>query len=157
MFGTSCCHTLSQSTCIRKSMVRRTLILLIVCLWGLPLAISASGTETSETFAKAVVVPQISDRIVLDGRLDEVEWRGAVSITDFQQFSPGNGEPPQNRPNSYLRSMTIIFTSAFVLRILIRPVLSARSSFRDRLSGTTIMRKSCSILSMIDGQVIFFS
>lgn len=104
MFGTRCCHTLSQSTCTRKSMMWRTLILLIVCLWKLPLAISASGTETPETFAKAVVVPQISDRIVLDGRLDEVEWRGAVSITDFQQFSPGNGEPP-SEPTEFLLAL----------------------------------------------------
>lgn len=37
----------------------------------------------------------------IDGRLDEPQWRTAVRITDFEQWSPGNGAPP-TEPTAFL-------------------------------------------------------
>jgi len=79
-------------------------ISLIFFLGGVSLAVSAAATESSAHSAKSVVVPQLADRIELDGRLDEIEWRGAVRITDFQQFSSGNGEPP-SEPTEFLLAL----------------------------------------------------
>ncbi|NDF86703.1 MAG: hypothetical protein EB102_09330 [Gammaproteobacteria bacterium] len=54
-------------------------------------AAQVEGAEPSTFVPKSVVVPKISNRIELDGRLDDAEWQDAVKITDFQQFSPRNG------------------------------------------------------------------
>ncbi|MBU6377825.1 MAG: hypothetical protein KJS95_04770, partial [Gammaproteobacteria bacterium] len=47
----------------------------------------ASGTEAFKP--KSIVVPQIATTIKLDGVIEADEWRDAVRITDFEQFSPG--------------------------------------------------------------------
>ncbi|MBM4213228.1 MAG: hypothetical protein FJ179_05870, partial [Gammaproteobacteria bacterium] len=76
----------------------------MIFLCGLALAAPLAGAEQSTFSPKSVVVPQISGRIELDGRLDEAEWQDAVKITDFQQFSPGNGEPP-SEPTEFLLAL----------------------------------------------------
>ncbi len=76
--------------------------LIFVC--GLMFAAQVEGAEPSTFVPKSVVVPKISNRIELDGRLDDAEWQDAVKITDFQQFSPGNGEPP-SEPTEFLLAL----------------------------------------------------
>ncbi|MBM4212606.1 MAG: carbohydrate binding family 9 domain-containing protein [Gammaproteobacteria bacterium] len=76
----------------------------LIFLCGLALAAALAAAEQSTFSPKSVVVPQISGRIELDGRLDEAEWQDAVKITDFQQFSPGNGEPP-SEPTEFLLAL----------------------------------------------------
>jgi hypothetical protein len=80
----------------------RALLLIFVC--GLSLAAQLEGAEQPAFSPKSVVVPKISGRIELDGRLDDTEWQEAVKITDFQQFSPGNGEPP-SEPTEFLLAL----------------------------------------------------
>jgi len=80
----------------------RALLLIFVC--GLSLAAQLEGAEQPAFSPKSVVVPKISGRIELDGRLDDTEWQEAVKISDFQQFSPGNGEPP-SEPTEFLLAL----------------------------------------------------
>ena len=72
--------------------------LAIPAAWSAP----ASGTEAFKP--KSIVVPQITTKIRLDGAIEADEWRDAVPITDFEQFSPGSGEPP-TEPTEFLLAM----------------------------------------------------
>ncbi len=50
---------------------------------------------------KTVDAPRITQKIHIDGRLDEPVWRDAARITDLTQFAPGNGLPP-TEPTEFL-------------------------------------------------------
>ena len=64
----------------------------------------ALAAEANDFTRKSVTVPQLATRIELDGVIDDSEWRDAVRITDFEQFSPGSGEPP-TEPTEFLLAM----------------------------------------------------
>lgn len=77
-------------------------ILAVFLLCGPAANLPALAEQTPEAFKpKSVTIPQLSNRITLDGKIEESEWREAVRITDFQQFSPGSGEPP-SEPTEFL-------------------------------------------------------
>lgn len=75
--------------------------LLLVVGCGMWLTAEAQQTEQAAFSPKSVTVPKLSGRIELDGRIDETEWRDAVRVTDFEQFSPGDGDPP-TEPTEFL-------------------------------------------------------
>lgn len=72
-----------------------------LCWATVPDAWSAAGAQEA---SKSVVVPQVTNKIRLDGRIEEAEWAGAVRITDFEQYAPGSGEPP-TEPTEFLVAM----------------------------------------------------
>ena len=51
----------------------------------------------SPLVAQEVAITRASALVVIDGRLDEEEWRGAGSITSFTQLQPMVGEPASQR------------------------------------------------------------
>lgn len=61
--------------------------------------------EAVETAArlqvKSVDIVRFEAAPRIDGRLDEPQWATAVRITDFEQWSPGNGAPP-TEPTAFL-------------------------------------------------------
>jgi hypothetical protein len=50
---------------------------------------------------KTIDAPRITQRIHIDGRLDEPVWRDATRIGDLSQVAPGNGAPP-TEPTEFL-------------------------------------------------------
>ncbi|MCU0759176.1 MAG: carbohydrate binding family 9 domain-containing protein [Steroidobacteraceae bacterium] len=46
---------------------------------------------------KSAQVARIAGGIEIDGRLDEAAWSQATLIDDFEQFQPGNGDPPTEK------------------------------------------------------------
>ena len=77
------------------------LVFLCACVFSGPGALAA---EAGAFTRKSVAVPQLTTRIELDGVIGEAEWRDAVRITDFEQFSPGSGEPP-TEPTEFLLAL----------------------------------------------------
>src|SRR5262245_35249565 len=47
--------------------------------------------------APTVTTPRLADNIVVDGRLDEPQWRDAVRLTEFSQYGPVDGRPAEER------------------------------------------------------------
>jgi hypothetical protein len=71
-------------------------------------AVAAQGEIPAEPVEMAARLSVKSVDIVrfdapprIDGRLDEPQWANAVRITDFEQWSPGNGAPP-TEPTAFL-------------------------------------------------------
>ena len=109
--------------------------LIFVC--GMMFVAQVEGAEPPTIVPKSVVVPKISSRIELDGKIDATEWQEAVSITDFQQFSPGNGEPP-SEPTEFLLALdddnlyvAVRFTDSDVSGIKRSQLVQSQGVFND--------------------------
>jgi hypothetical protein len=62
---------------------------------------SESVEPAARPTVKSVDIVRFETPPRIDGRLDEPQWSTAVRITDFEQWSPGNGAPP-TEPTAYL-------------------------------------------------------
>jgi hypothetical protein len=72
------------------------LVLLLLPLSAFPQRPPAFDNEAVR-LSKIAVATRITEKITLDGYLNEAAWDLAPPITDFHQFRPNNGEPASER------------------------------------------------------------
>jgi hypothetical protein len=60
-------------------------------------AVFSQSAEEALRAAKTTTAVRTTDKISVDGRLDETAWSLAVPVTDFVQYQPQNGGPPTER------------------------------------------------------------
>ena len=72
----------------------RPSVFLTLLLCGVSLTVGRVESAEEGFVPKSVDVPRLKEPVRIDGRLDEAFWSSAVPIRDFEQFAPGNGEPP---------------------------------------------------------------
>ena len=59
---------------------------------GTPKVRIAEADFEAERLKRVITAVRITDKITLDGRLDEPAWKQAVPVTDFIQRIPRTGE-----------------------------------------------------------------
>src|SRR5688572_3921383 len=70
-----------------------SLFLCLLILIGNPWSLNAGQATPAELRTVPAVRLNASERVVLDGRLDEEFWSRAVPAADFIQIDPANGQP----------------------------------------------------------------
>ena len=80
----------------------RPSVLLTLLLCGASLSIGPLQAAEEGFVPKSVDVPRLTEPVRIDGKLDEAFWQRAVPIRDFEQFTPGNGEPPSETTEFFL-------------------------------------------------------
>lgn len=86
--------------------------------------------EVPQTGKRSVVVTEITDRITIDGLLDEPIWNSAPNIGDLVQQQPDTGQPPSELTE------VILLRDADYLYIGVR----AYDSEPDKVIGTQMIR-----------------
>lgn len=70
-------------------------ILVLVCITGNLQAYSLDREVYTPQFKPKITIDKTSEKISIDGNLDESIWKSAVKITNFIERSPGENIPPQ--------------------------------------------------------------
>src|SRR6476661_6467965 len=66
--------------------------ILCCCVWLLPASTFAQPAAAARRSVSAILLSD-SQRVTLDGRLDEEIWGSAIPASDFVQIDPANGTP----------------------------------------------------------------
>jgi len=66
-------------------------------IFALLIGALGEGRVLAQTEKKKVEAVRIPNSIVVDGKLDEIEWQNAPEANDFIQYEPNNGAPPSER------------------------------------------------------------
>jgi len=89
----------------RRARLTAWLLCGFACTGGVVLAQGEMSPEPGVGPAKAaaafklkgVTIARLTQAPRIDGRLDDAAWAQATVIDDFEQFQPGNGEPPTEK------------------------------------------------------------
>lgn len=88
------CYALPANRMTRLSHISRSLL----ALAGAPILVFAQGADTTHRGTRPVArAAKVATAIVLDGRLDELDWMAATPATDFRQFRPNEGQSSTQR------------------------------------------------------------